>query len=112
MATKYETMMILKASLSKDKTKELCDKIQSWVNDNEGKIESFQELGIKDFATEFNKQTKGYYLLFEFEGTNATLDELNRNISVTEDIFRHLTVTQDSVTMENLQAIKDAASRR
>lgn len=112
MATKYETMMILKSSISKDRNTELCDKIQSWVNDNEGKVESFQELGLKEFASEFDKQTKGYYLLFEFEGTNATLDELNRNISVTEDIFRHLTVTQDSVTMENLQAIKEAATRR
>ena len=112
MANKYETMLIYKSSLGKDRITELNDKIQSCITENEGKVESLKEIGSKEFATEFKKQTKGYYVVVNFEANAKTLDELNRQISVTEDIFRYLTVTKDSVEMKNLKAVKEAVSRK
>ena len=50
MANKYETMIIYKSSLGKDRITELNDKIQSCITENEGTVDSLKEIGSKEIG--------------------------------------------------------------
>ena len=96
-AKEYEILFIIKPTLTEDARKTLLDNFKSWITDAEGQIQLFQEVGLKDLATEFDKQTRGYYVLVEFTATQKTLDNLKEKLHINEDIFRHLIVKMDSV---------------
>jgi ribosomal protein S6 len=56
-------------------------------------------MGMKDLAQPFDKHNQGYYVHSQFHGNNAVLEEIQRNIAVSEDFLRHLVVTVDSITV-------------
>ncbi len=93
----YDSLMILKANQSEEDIETQVATIESWITGTEGRILSTKIWGVRELATPIDKQTKGCYVLFQFEGTPKTLAEYRKRILVTETILRDMTVTLDSV---------------
>lgn len=94
----YEILFIIKPNLSEDRYKEIIENFKIWITKNEGEIIAIKPWGIKDLPKTFKKFTKGYFVESQFKATSKTLDALNKNIRVTEDIVRELIVTLESIT--------------
>lgn len=93
----YEILYILKPTLSADALKSVNEKVKEWITSTGGKIDLYNEMGLRDIATEFQKFNTGYYVQIQFTCGQPTLNELHEKLAVTEDIFRHLIVTMASI---------------
>ncbi len=96
----YETLFIIRPHLAEDVNEEIMKSFQEWITSTGGEITLFKPWGLRELATVLDKNTHGFYVQCQFKGTNKTLTEIKNRIAVSETIFRHLTVTLDSVVSD------------
>jgi small subunit ribosomal protein S6 len=93
---KYETMVILNYNLDEESRKGLLEMLLNVLKDNGAQIDSVNEWGVKDFAYEIEKQTKGYYVVIQFSADNAKLNaEFERICNINENVVRQLVLALD-----------------
>lgn len=93
---KYEAMVILNYTLDEESRKNLLETLLNVLKDNGGVISNVNEWGVKDFAYEIEKQTKGYYVVIQFETANNKLNvEFDRVCNINENVVRQLVLALD-----------------
>ena len=88
---KYESIIIINPSVDEEGIKSLIKKFTDIIN-NEGKVESVEELGKKRLAYEIKKNKEGYYTLFNFEAKPELIAELERNYRIEDNVIKFITV--------------------
>ncbi|WZL73119.1 30S ribosomal protein S6 [Clostridiaceae bacterium 35-E11] len=91
---RYEAMFILKSNLEEERKNELVEKFKSIV-EADGEIESVDVWGNRKLAYPINKMNEGYYVLMTFKANADVPKELDRNLKISDDVMRHLTVNLD-----------------
>lgn len=89
--TLYETLFIIHPD-AVARVKEFVDKFKQILEGLKGVISQVDEWGLRDMAYRIRKQTKGYYVLLRYQATNAAVQELERNMKLTDGVMRYLTV--------------------
>ncbi|MBI60392.1 30S ribosomal protein S6 [bacterium] len=102
----YEILYIILPNFSEEQRGKISDVVQAAITEKGGSILEFQDLGLKDFAMELRKEKQGHYHLCRFMATNDQLTNLHERLAVTEDIFRFMIVTLDSVLTKSELAEK------
>jgi small subunit ribosomal protein S6 len=72
--------------------KEFIDKFKKVVEAQEGVVSQIDEWGLRDLAYRIEKQTKGIYTLMQYRSSARAVEELERNLKLTDGILRYLTV--------------------
>ena len=88
----YEHTIIAKQSHSAEQLKNLKTKYSKIIEKNEGKIIKIDDWGLLNLSHEINKNKKGNYILFKFEGSGITVSELEKNEKIDNNLLRFLTV--------------------
>ena len=88
---KYESIIIINPNCTDEALKALESKFTGLINEN-GKVESVENMGKRKLAYEVKKNTEAYYLLFNFEAKPDSLVELERNYRITDDILKFIIV--------------------
>lgn len=88
----YETVFITRQDLSTGQNEDLSKQMQQFVTDNGGKIANTEYWGLRQMAYKINKNKKGHYTLFHIDGPSVSKDELERNLRISEDVLRFMTV--------------------
>ena len=102
----YEILFIIKTNYTEQQREKIVEKIEKFITAKDGKILDSKNLGLKDFAMELKKETQGYYFQIQFSASNEQLTHLQDELKITEDIFRYMIVTLDSVlTKEVLEKV-------
>ena len=91
---KYESVIIINPSVDEEGMKTLIQKFTDIIN-NEGKVESVEELGKKRLAYEIKKNKEGYYTLFNFEAKPELIAELERNYRIEDNVMKFITVKKE-----------------
>ena len=91
---KYESIIIINPSVDEEGIKSLIKKFTDIIN-NEGKVESVEELGKKRLAYEIKKKKEGYYTLFNFEAKPELIAELERNYRIEDNVMKFITVKKE-----------------
>jgi small subunit ribosomal protein S6 len=94
--TQYETMMVVHPERG-PRVKEFIDRFQKVIEGQSGTAVHVEEWGLRDLAYRIDKQGKGYYTLFHYQGTGQTVQELERNLKLTDGILRYMTVRTEPV---------------
>lgn len=92
--TQYETMMVVHPERG-PRVKEFIERFQKVIEGQSGTGVHVEEWGLRDLAYRIDKQSKGYYTLFQYQGTGQTVQELERNLKLTDGILRYMTVRAD-----------------
>lgn len=92
MANNYETLVLLSPELAEDNRKEILDNLTTIVDREGGKMVETDDWGMRQLAYPVEKQTRGYYVRLVFEAPGALVAELERNIRITDGIFKFMTV--------------------
>jgi small subunit ribosomal protein S6 len=92
MNGKYETVYILRADLTEEGTKKIHDKVNEVVARRGGKVVQHQDLGTKMLAYRIARQNKGRYFQLNFDGGGQVVDDLEKNLRLTEEVLRFLSV--------------------
>ena len=91
---KYETVFIINPNVEDSGVKELIEKFSNIIN-NDGKVESVEELGKKKLAYEIKKNSEGIYVLINFEAAPALISELERVYRITDEVMKFIVVRKD-----------------
>lgn len=91
----FETLLLFSPELSADAREGLLKNITGIIEREGGKVEKIDQWGMRDLAYPVRKQMRGYYVLLVYEGPSALVAELERNLRITEGIFKFLTVRLD-----------------
>lgn len=93
--TLYETLFIVHPDQG-GKVKEFADKFKEIIEGLDGAVSQVDEWGLKDLAYRLQKQTKGYYALLQYRSSSRAVEELERNMKLTDGVLRYLTVRLDA----------------
>lgn len=95
---KYESIIIINPNCSAEALKALKaleDKVTGLINEN-GKVESVENMGKKKLAYEIKKNTEATYMLFNFEAKPESIAELERNYRIMDDILKFIVVRKEA----------------
>lgn len=91
---KYESVIIINPNIEEAGLKALEEKFTGLINEN-GKVESVENMGKKRLAYEIKKNKEGIYMLFNFEANPDSIAELERVYRITDDIIKFIVVRKD-----------------
>lgn len=92
--TNYETLFIVHPEKG-PRVKEFIERFRKVIEGQEGVVAQVEEWGLRDLAYRIQKQGKGYYILFQYRASGRAVEELERNLRLTDGILRYLTVRDD-----------------
>jgi small subunit ribosomal protein S6 len=101
----YETLFVVHPEKG-TRMKEFIERFRKVVEGQEGTVAHVDEWGLRDLAYRIDKQGKGFYTLFQYSSSARAVEELERNLRLTDGILRYLTVRAEAET-QNQPAAKN-----
>lgn len=92
----YETMFIVKPTLTEEETKAQIDGVKSRIEKNGGEIVAYDDMGTRNLAFEIEKNKRGYYYVIYFKAPSDSIKELERTYKVNENILRFIFVKYEN----------------
>jgi small subunit ribosomal protein S6 len=90
----YETLFVVHPERG-TRMKEFIDRFKKVVEAQKGVVSQIDEWGLRDLAYRIEKQTKGIYTLMQYRSSARAVEELERNLRLTDGVLRYLTVRAD-----------------
>lgn len=106
----YETMVILKPSLAKEDTDRLIDKYGEVVKTQGGTVTKIDRLGKRKIAYDMKKQPEGFYCTLQFDAPSQVVAELERQLRISDDILKFMTLKQEPVSVVPVKKPAPAAA--
>ena len=97
----YENTIVAKQDLAEKDLKTIKEKYNEIINNSSGKVLKIEEWGLLNLAKKIKNYKKGFYIHFKFEGSNKTLDEIEKKIQLDNSIIRFLTVKYKKLDIKN-----------
>lgn len=91
MMNKYESVIIVNPNTDEAGLKALEEKFTGLINEN-GKVETVENMGKKKLAYEIKKQKEAYYILINFKAKPDSIAELERVYRITDEIMKFIVV--------------------
>ena len=88
----YELMFIMNPELDEEKITGVMDKFKGIIENNGGEIVKFDKWGKRKLAYEINDYRDGIYVLSNFNGEPAVVQELDRVLKITDEVIKHMIV--------------------
>lgn len=90
----YETVFIIHPDHA-SRAKEWVDKFKRVVEEAQGTISKVEEWGLREMTYRIQKQKRGYYVLLYHVSSPSGMEELERQLKLSEGIIRYMTVRAD-----------------
>ncbi len=101
----YETIIILDPDLSAEKREPVLKRVQDVIEQQGGYLAFLDDWGARKLAYEIKKKERGYYVRFDFCGTGAVVDEIERFFRIDDRVLKYMTVLLDK--MVDIEKIKE-----
>ena len=88
----YETIYILRPDISNEAVGLVNTKIRGVIEAGGGNLLKVENWGKRRLAYEVKKQMKGMYLFFSYLGTAGLVEEVERNLRLTDSVIRTYSV--------------------
>jgi small subunit ribosomal protein S6 len=109
---RYETIIITDPDLSAEQREPILQRVADVVSQGEGYLAFTDEWGARKLAYEIKKKDRGYYIRFDFCGTGAVVNEMERFFRIDDRVMKYMTVLLDkSADIEKIKEEITAAQR-
>ena len=88
----YEHTIIARQDTSPTQLKQLLEKYTNLVNKSQGKVVKTENWGLINMSYLIKKNKKGNYIHLKIEGSNKTINELEKSEKLDKNLLRYLTV--------------------
>ncbi len=88
----YETLFVVKATLTQEEITAQVDKIKSVLDAEGAELLATNDMGMRKLAYPVQKNLRGYYTVLYFDAKGETIAELERNLKINEEVIKFLTV--------------------
>ncbi len=107
----YETMFILKPTLTQEETSAKIEFFKNVLLNNGASIEATIDMGIRNLAYEIKKCKRGYYFVIYFKAPATLVAELERNYRINEEVIRFIVINYRTKTeQKNWGVLVDKAN--
>lgn len=97
---RYEELLLLSPELGIDECREIVDNLSAVVVREGGNVLKIDDWGVKDTAYPVRKFNRGRFIRMEMEMPGKIVAELERNVRITDGIFKFITVKLAETTEE------------
>ena len=91
---KYEIMLILPAETDDKLIGSVTDRISQVLSQGGGQVEKVDRWGKRRFTYEIARQSEGFYLIVECQADPAVMKELDRVLSLVDEVIRFKVVAR------------------
>lgn len=84
----YETMIVFDTAVDAQSIQVALDRALETIRANGGTPGNIDRWGKRPLAYEINKRKEGYYVLVEFTGESTTVEELDRILTLSDEVLR------------------------
>ncbi len=96
----YEHVVISRQDISPQQAEALNETIKTLIEDGGGHIAKIEYWGLRNLTYRIKKNRKGHYSLLAIDAPAPAVKELERQLSINEDVLRYLTVRVEELDLE------------
>lgn len=93
----YECVFIARQELSSAQAEQFADRMAGIVAENGGEVKTREYWGLKNLAYRIKRNRKGHYTLFHLDAPSDAVREMERNMGLSDDVLRYLTIRLDEL---------------
>lgn len=102
---RYETIIITDPDLSPEQRDPVLERVADVINQGGGYLALTDDWGTRKLAYEIKKRDRGYYIRFDFCGTGAMVNEIERFFRIDDRVLKYMTVLVDKAA--DIEKIKE-----
>ena len=94
----YECVYIVRQDIPAADVDKMTEKFGEIITSNGGTVTKRENWGLRNLAYRIQKNRKGHYVLLEMDTPFEAVKELERQMGISEDILRFMTVKLDKLS--------------
>ena len=88
----YETLFVVKPTLTEEEIASQIAKVKDVLAKESAELLGTNDMGMRKLAYPVQKNDRGYYTVLFYKAEGTLIDELERNLKISEDVIKFLTV--------------------
>ena len=97
----YEHVVIARQDISPQQAETLNEELKALIESQGGHIAKIEYWGLRNLmGARIKKNRKGHYSLLAIDAPSAAVKEMERQLSINEDVLRYLTVRVEELDLE------------
>ena len=97
----YEHVVISRQDISPQQAEALNDTLKHLIEEGGGSVGKIEYWGLRNLTYRIKKNRKGHYSLLAIDAPPAAVKEMERQLSINEDVLRYLTVRVEAFEQSN-----------
>ena len=91
----YEHVFICRQDISQQQVEGLTENLTAILSEHGGSVEKTEYWGLRSLAYRVKKNRKGHYSLLNITADHSAISEMERQMSLNDDILRFMTIRVD-----------------
>ena len=91
----YEHVFICRQDISQQQVEGLTENLTAILSEQGGSVEKTEYWGLRSLAYRVKKNRKGHYSLLNITADHSAISEMERQMSLNDDILRFMTIRVD-----------------
>ncbi|KMO33711.1 30S ribosomal protein S6 [Methylobacterium aquaticum] len=96
----YEHVFLARQDVTSQQVETMVETYKSVIEQNGGKVEKTEMWGVKSLAYRIRKNRKAHFTLLNIDAPPAALAEMERQMRISEDVLRFMTVRVEALEAE------------
>jgi small subunit ribosomal protein S6 len=96
----YEHVVISRQDISPQQAEALNDQLKHLIEEGGGNVAKIEYWGLRNLTYRIKKNRKGHYSLLAIDAPADVVKEMERQLSINEDVLRFMTVRVDELDLE------------
>ena len=96
----YEHVLIARQDISAQQAEALNDLLKALIEEQGGKVAKIEYWGLRNLAYRIKKNRKGHYSLLAIDSPAPAVKEMERQLSINEDVLRYGTFKVEELDLE------------
>ncbi len=93
----YENVFLVRPDVSTQQVEGLATQFSDIITAQGGKVTKTEQWGLRNLTYRIKKNRKAHYVLFNLDAPPAAVAEMERNMRLSEDVLRTMTVRVDEL---------------
>jgi small subunit ribosomal protein S6 len=91
----YELGFIIPSSVSESETQGVIDTVRGWIEKLNGTVTNVDYWGRRRLAYPIEDYREGYYVFLRMDLAPSRVNDLEKNLQLSEQVIRHLVIRLD-----------------
>ena len=96
----YETVVIARSEITQAQADAVADAVIAQLEADGAAVKKREYWGLRNLAYRIKKNRKGHYILLGLDAVPAAVTEMERQLSLNEDVLRFMTVRIEEISEE------------